>query len=358
MYEEITYEDIMERMLDRIPDDYDKREGSIIFDALAPAAVELAQMYIEFDAILNEAFADTASREYLIRRAAERGITPEEATCAVMKGEFTPTTLTAADLIGQRFNIDDLNYVVTAAISEALGTYQLQCETPGTEGHQHLGTILPIDYIAGLETAELTEVLIPGEDEEDTEVLRSRYFASFEAKAYGGNVEDYLEKTNSLNGVGSTKVTPVWNGGGTVKLTILNSEFDPASQTLIDYVQNAIDPTQDGTGIGIAPIGHIVTVNTASAVTVDISTSITFDEGYSWSTLQTAITEAVEEYFLSLRTGWANESHTVVRISQIETKIMNITGVVDITGTTLNGSSDNLTLGTYEIPDLGVISNV
>ena len=59
--------------------------------------------------------------------------------------------------------------------------------------------------------------------------MRQRYFDSFDSKAYGGNVDDYLNKTNSLPGVGSTKVTPVWNGGGTVLLTILNSEYGKAS---------------------------------------------------------------------------------------------------------------------------------
>ena len=39
MYENITYEDILQRMLDRVPNSMDKREASIIFDALAPAAV-------------------------------------------------------------------------------------------------------------------------------------------------------------------------------------------------------------------------------------------------------------------------------------------------------------------------------
>ena len=64
MYEEVTYEDIMDRMLERVPDEFDKREGSVIYDALAPAAVELMQMYIELDAILqvagfNDPFAST-----------------------------------------------------------------------------------------------------------------------------------------------------------------------------------------------------------------------------------------------------------------------------------------------------------
>lgn len=88
MFENITYEMLLDRMLDRVPNTIDKREGSIIYDALAPAAVELQQMYIELDVILNETFADTASRTYLIRRAAERGIAPNAATKAVLKGMF------------------------------------------------------------------------------------------------------------------------------------------------------------------------------------------------------------------------------------------------------------------------------
>lgn len=87
MYENITYEDILQRMLDRVPNNMDKREGSIIYDALAPAAIELQLMYIELDVIMNESFADTASREYLIKRASERGITPEPATNAILKGD-------------------------------------------------------------------------------------------------------------------------------------------------------------------------------------------------------------------------------------------------------------------------------
>lgn len=141
--------------------------------------------------------------------------------------------------------------------------------------------LIPIEYIAGLETIEITELLIPGEDEEETEALRARYFETFKTNAYGGNQKDYIQKTNAINGVGATKVTPIWNGGGTVLLTILNSEFSKASDTLIASVQNEIDPTSDGSGVGIAPIGHIVTVNTAEEVPVNISTSITFKDGYS-----------------------------------------------------------------------------
>ena len=41
-YEEMTYERIVSRCLARVPGTVDKREGSIIYDAIAPAAAELA----------------------------------------------------------------------------------------------------------------------------------------------------------------------------------------------------------------------------------------------------------------------------------------------------------------------------
>jgi uncharacterized phage protein gp47/JayE len=172
----------------------------------------------------------------------------------------------------------------------------------------------------------------------------------------GGPKKDYIEKTNSIAGVGSTKVTPIWNGGGTVKLTILNSNFDKASSTLIETVQNEIDPTKDGQGLGVAPIGHIVTVDTVDEVTVNVASSITYDDGYSFSNLNTQIVKAISDYLLELRKDWANQGSLIVRIAQIETRLLAITGILDITGTSINSSTTNLTLTKYQIPVMGGVT--
>ena len=351
MYEDITYETILKRMLERVPNTLDKREGSIIYDALAPAAMELKLAYIEFDQILNESFADTASRSFLIRRCEEKGIIPKSATNAVLQGEFTPTNI---DVTGQRFSLNKLIYTVTAKIED--GKYQVECETAGTEGNKYLGTMIPIDYIDGLQSAELTDVLIPGEDDEDTESLRTRYFNSFNEKAFGGNKEDYLNKTNSISGVGAVKVTPLWNGAGTVKLIILDSEFNKANSTLIQSVQNEIDPKGDAMGDGLAPIGHIVTVDTVGEVIVNVTANITYDTGYDFSALQTKITGAIAQYMLELRKEWVNQDKLIIRIAQIESRIMQIDGVMDITSTAINGSKVNLQLETNTIPVFGNFS--
>jgi uncharacterized phage protein gp47/JayE len=353
MYESITYELILQRMIDKVLEqnpNIDTREGSIIYHALAPAAVELQNMYIELDTILNESFADTQTRDYLIKRCAERGIYPEAATKAVLKGEFNIDVP-----IGSRFSLDTLNYKVIEKISP--GIFKLECETYGIEGNQHFGTLIPIEYIEGLTSAAITELLIPGEDEEETEALRKRYFNSLGSQAFGGNIADYKEKTNAIPGVGGVKVYPTPNGvGGTVKLVIIDSTFGVPSSTLLNTVQTAIDPIPNqGKGVGIAPIGHVVTVEGVTATTVNISTNITYQEGWTWADVEPYVHEAIDAYFFELAESWANEENLIVRISQIEIRLLNIAGIIDIADTTINGLAQNLTLGSDNIPVRGEV---
>lgn len=48
--------------------------------------------------------------------------------------------------------------------------------------------------------------------------------------------------------------------------------------------------------------------------------------------------------------------YLIVRVSQIETRILNIRGIVDIQNTALNGVEDNCVLGPYEVPVFGGVS--
>lgn len=352
-YENYSFENILNRMLEIVRDKnntIDTREGSVIHDALSPASVEFQNLFMELNALLNDTFADTASRDYLILRCAERGLTPEEATHAILKGEFNMNVP-----IGSRFSLNELNYTVIEKINDCI--FKLQCETTGTIGNSYFGTMIPIEYIEGLETCILTELLIPGEDEEDTEILRQRYFASFDTRAYGGNIKDYLEKTNSIQGVGNTKVVPVWNGGGTVLLIIIDSTFRKATPTLIQLVKDTLDPMPYGTGQGLAPIGHVVTVRTVDEVLINITSTLTFDPSYTFERVKEQIENTLNDYMLSLRKSWANSINLIVRISQIETRLLNVEGIIDIANTRINGKYNNLELDEYEIPIFNSIIN-
>lgn len=402
MYEAQTYESILARMLQKalsINSNLDTREGSLVWYGDAPAAVELQNLYIALDTVLNETFADTATRPYLILRAAERGLSPQPASPAILQMAITPTTLFLP--LNTRFSIGELNYYVSA--DRGSGNYELTCETAGEAGNNYTGTVIPIEYVDGLETCKITSVLVPGEDEEDTELFRQRYLNSLNAQAFGGNQIDYIEKVNAIPGVGGVKVYRAWNGdlkpanmippkeaeawieglsgvpepvklwldtvyaaaknnmftvGGTVKLVVINSTFTVPSPTLVEQVQTAVDPLQNaGEGVGIAPIGHVVRVEGVQEETVDLGFALYYQRGWSWEDVSGYVTEAINGYFLELAESWADQTEPlVVRISQIESRLLGISGILDIANTKINDEASNFTLELDHIPVLGSIS--
>lgn len=143
--------------------------------------------------------------------------------------------------------------------------------------------------------------------------------------------------------------------GGTVKLVIINSEFETPSELLVEQVQTAIDPTQNaGEGDGLAPIGHFVTVVGVQSEAVNFSFNLTYQSGWSWEDVKPYVTKTLKAYFLELTKSWADQSEPlIVRISQIESRLLTIEGIVDITETTINGQPSNYTLPLDVIPVLG-----
>lgn len=403
MFEEYDFDTLMDKMLSNVDDKLDKREGSIIYDAIAPVALELSNFYLNLDMVLDEVFAESASYYYLTKRAAERGLLPKEETNATLMMKVEPAETQIS--IGDRFNLDELNYTVTSIIDGNAGTYQVQCETAGVIGNQQLGVLIPIETeneLNNMESATLEEVLIPGKDEEDVEAFRERYFASFDSEAFGGNKTDYIEKVNSIDGIGGCKPIRAWSGGynpakmiptdevkvwfekqsqdtlgetvynwlsaiynasinklltvgGTVKLVIINSEFRKPSSTLINKVQEEIDPTDAaGEGDGIAPIGHVVNVVGVKEEPINITlSSVEYETGYSFDKLKDAIETTIDNYLLDLRQTWASNSNLIVRISQIEAQLLLIEGIVDMKAVLLNDQEENVTLDTDSIPVRG-----
>ena len=63
--EQKSYEELLAEVLGRIPDDADKREGSLIYTAVAPVCAELAQAYIRLAGDVDLLFYDTSEGEYL-----------------------------------------------------------------------------------------------------------------------------------------------------------------------------------------------------------------------------------------------------------------------------------------------------
>lgn len=372
--EQYTFEYLMEQALSRVPDTIDKREGSIIYDALAPACYELSEYYMRLRKVLQNTYVETASGEYLDLRVAERGIKRFEATTAVKKGIFTNENGAPLEIeLGSRFSTiadrESLNYIVTAPYEVegqiVPGNYQLTCETVGTVGNAYVGNLIPINYIQGLGEAIMTDLIIPARDVETDDELRARYFLCLKDKPFGGNLAQYDENLKNIEGVGEVQIYPVWDGGGTVKCSVIDASFNSITSDFITVIQDIIDPTPQGTGLGLAPIGHTVTITTPEELTINIAANISLMPGYTKAQVETPIKEALEAYLLNLRKEWGvpndfNQYILGVYISRINAAILSVQGVSNVTGTTINSLANDLTLvetaERQELPILGVVT--
>lgn len=166
-----TYEEILKSMLDNVSDELDKREGSIIYTALAPCAAVLAQMYVDMELERQLAFASTSSGDYLDMLVGEVAIARISAIKAQRKATFTDGSGIPFNIdLGSRFGIENISFKAISKIAD--GEFILECETDGEAGNILSVNLLPIDNISGLGTATLTnEFIVYGADEETDEAL-------------------------------------------------------------------------------------------------------------------------------------------------------------------------------------------
>ena len=367
-----TYQNLRQEMLDRVPDTYDKRDTAPIPTAISPAAYALAGFYLSLDQVQRSAFIQTAVGESLDLLAVIGGLTRYPASAAVRLGIFN-----TAVPIGARFSTingtNSINFAVTAAATveepeEGFTYYQLTAETPGTIGNEYTGPILPITTIPGLTSAQITDILVPGDDTETDDAFRERLIEALNNRPFGGNIADYRQNVLAIDGVGGVQVYPTWNGGGTVKLSVLGADFLPASPTLVENVQNAIDPPPNqGLGLGLAPIGAKVTVAAPTELTVNVSATLMLAAGYAIGQVQEPVEQAIEAYLLSVRQEWdTNTSSTAVSyaadvyVARITAAIVGVTGVVNATNVQLNGGTADLILTetgeTQQVPVIGTVT--
>lgn len=358
MYETKTYENILSDALYRVGTKYDKRQGSLVYDAVAPFAFEATELYLMAQVIIKQTFAQTADRDFLKLRAAEYNIYPREATYAEVKGVFS----SAVD-IGTRFNYEDLNFRVIDVIDLSKNEFKLVCETAGAKGNYCIGRITPIETVPGLQTAEIKEVLVPGQDEEETETFRSRYIRALKSKAYGGNGADYKEKVLSIAGTGGSKIYRCWNGGGTVKVVLINNEFNKASSELVKEVQVALDPLdvdKRGKGYGLAPIGHTVTVEAAEEVVINYEVPVSMTAGHTTNEIKDELTKKIKEKLLLRRKEWTTQEENqfvTVRSSIITSLAVDLDNVIDVGDIKINGKAiKRLDLKPNQIPVFGTLT--
>lgn len=330
----MTYEKLLQAMLDRVPGNVDKREGSIIYDALAPCAYFLAQQNFQLDNYIDLVFPDTAVGEYLDRAVAAFGVSRKPATAAVRR-----LVASGAVPIGSRWGMNDLVYIVTAELS--FGTeYAAECEASGDIGNQYSGTIQPISNITGV-TAQLADILTAGTDEETDEALRARFLQKVRLPATSGNAYHYKLWALEVPGVGDARVFPLDGGPGTVTVLVVdsNKNIDVSLEVKVsDYVET------------VRPIGASVTIDSPSPAAVNVVANVTLDGSREKEEVLQTFKIALEAYlkglvFMDYRVSYA----------RVGSLLLATEGVQDYDNLTLNGSMANVIIAKKSIPVMGTV---
>lgn len=334
MWDHMTYENILNDMLSRAPSDVDKREGSIIYDALAPAAFKLAEAYFQLNNFIDLVSGDTAVGEYLDRVVADYGITRKPATYAIRKIETTGSID-----VGTRWGLNDTSYVITEELSE--NVYSATCEQLGSVGNQYNGQLENIDNVSGV-TASLTDIIASGADEESDNNLRARFYQQIQTPSTSGNAADYLKWALEVPGVGDAKVVPLWEGSGTVKVLIVDSNMEvdeTLEQAVYDYIET------------VRPIGALVTVDSPAEKVIEVSASVVLDGSKTIEEVEVDFISAFTEYLKDT----VFETYTV-SYARIGSILLSTPGVEDYTDLLVNEDTANVTIANDEMPIAGEVT--
>lgn len=368
-----------DRILSRIDrEKYDVEYASPLYIMTGPNAEEFANAHKESTYTIEQVFPTTQDREHLIEDAKTYKIAPHESTPAVAEGEFNIKVNT-----GERFSKDEINFTVTEDLGkrteDGYYLYSLTAEESGDVGNVAPGTLVPIRTVNGLKHAELTRILVPGENEEETEEFRERYLDSFVHKPFCGNGADYMKELGELSGVGRSKVLrcrnldweidPEWVG-----LVFTDSEFNAPTQELVDEVQEYFHPLGplgipeiETSGTGLSGIGQLVHVHGVRETKIDIEVSLRFETGSNWGNMTESIRENLEEFLLGLREKWGDVLYTkkakaplddcteIIR-TPLLASLLEIKGVLDATDLKINGAYENYTLDWDSVPVLGEVT--
>lgn len=339
-----TMQAILQRMLGAITENVDKRQGSVTYDLLAPAAAELAQAYMALDQVLTFGFVSPdMPREYLELRAAELGIEPRPATKAFGKLTFTGPEGTVIPS-GTRVSTDDTipqYFVTTADVTIPAGgvvSVSAEAEQAGAAGNVAAGDItLVLGDLSGIVSVTNPEAFEGGADVESDESLLNRYYRRARRAATSGNTAHYEEWALSIPGVGDVRVIPTWDGPGTVKVVILGDDKRAPDSSVVSAVQEYIDPNQNGDGSGQAPIGAVCTVVPAAETAINVSAIVTLATGATIEQVTADFNAGLDEYLASLA-----YKDPLVRYTQIAGILLGIPDIIDFENLTVNGGTSNI----------------
>lgn len=341
------------------PDDdafIDTTEGTWYADLRTAFALECERLWdMASKDTIAASMVEFAWGDYLDAHGASINLPRNDETTAVGEVTFTGAegviigSGTEVSTVQQNADEDAIGFVTTAGGTIPVGgtlTLPVVAVDAGAAGNIPANAIsLLMSPITGVTAVTNALACTDGSDVEGDEEYRDRIKLEWSASRGGGSVADYVAWSLDYDGVGFVRVTPLWLGAGTVRITITDVENNPCSAGVVEGLQAALDPydaltavngdqsgpvttltvdsaadflsegtlivgddlchytgktgttftgvtglgtvadnapvVQSGTGRGLAPVGAIVSVRTAQNLTVNTLLTLELEDGYS-----------------------------------------------------------------------------
>ena len=323
-------------------------EGTFSNDIFAANAIEFQKVEMELEEAYKAFFAQTSWEEYLTLRAAEHGVIRREATKAVGILQVEGNGIISE---GNIFSTEAGTRFISSEDATISGSGEITIEAveAGNGGNVAANTIIKIPLnIAGITAVNNPAATYDGYDEEDDETLRARLLEKVRRPATSGNPAEYCQWAMSISGVGAARCIRTPGGvAGTVKVIIVDSNFEEANEELLFRVKEYID--------SVRPVGILkgeVYVVSAQPVPIDVEADVTTAD-------EEQFRAGVNEYFAALvRKNFDGESESqTVSAAKIGSLIITAGGDdYDYLSLRLNGQMADIVLNSEEFPVLNEIN--
>ncbi|NOW85915.1 putative phage protein gp47/JayE [Clostridium beijerinckii] len=345
---------IQARLLTNINDSYNKSEGEFIYDIEKPVAMELENVYKEIELLHDKAMPDTAKGKDLEKIVKTVGLSRKATTKSY--GYVTVTGTNGSKIVkGDLFASDSLTFVALEDIKITNNEANLlvECTNYGSIGNIPKNAIKYIPKtLSGIHAVINNSEFTNGYDEESDDDLRKRYYIKVQTIVNSANKNAYRNWALEVTGVGDANVIPLWEGPGTVKVIIINSNKVGADEELVENVQSHIDPNKNGDGEGAAPCGGgICTVVSATEKNIDIGVKLitTLNSDIAKAAIENAVKDYLKEIAFSETIKYAS-------YAMVGKLIISIDGIDDYTDLTLNSGTVNIDIESEEVAVLGGVT--
>ena len=312
-------------------------EGSFGRDIINATSVEFEKTYAELSLVSQAGFAQTSWGEYLENIAEEHGVFRRSAVRAIGTVTVTGTGTVSQGALFQTQDGTEFSATSTVKVT-ASADVPVQAVEYGSKGNVAAGaiTIIPMS-IPGITRVTNAKATYDGFDEETDDELRERLLFKVRQPATSGNINDYIEWGTSVEGVGHITVVPLWNGNGTVKLLVTDSNGQPASPELLARVTEKVE--------SMHPIGATVSVIAPSVLGLTVALTPTKGGGDA-----AAIKKVLNAYFLSRQ--YTEKKVSYAKVGQLIIENADTTQVEDYDNLTINGATANIGVDTDQIPSV------